>query len=93
MSSLDTLEPFGAAGKEGLLPGSILGGSRASHCQGSMLGGIPTPVTFPGREERGGMLFAGRVPEVLKLPVTIFWKGKQDVVEPQEQWECGGIRG
>lgn len=76
MASLDTLEPFGAAGREGLLPGSILVGSRASHCQGTMQGGIPAPETFPGREEKGEMLFARRVAEVLKLPVTFFWKEK-----------------
>lgn len=76
MAFLDTLEPFGAAGREGLLRGSILAGSRASHCQVTMQGEIPAQATFPGREEKGGMFFAGRVPEVLKLPVTFFWKGK-----------------
>lgn len=69
MASLDTLEPFGAAGREGLLPGSILGVSRASHCQGTMQGGIPAPVTVPGREEKkGGCFLLG----VLNLPVTVF---------------------
>lgn len=74
MASLDTLESAGAAGREGLHLGSILVGSRARHCQGIMQGGIP--VTFPEREEKGEMLFAGRVAEVLKLPVTVLWKGK-----------------
>lgn len=77
MACLDTLESFGVAGRERLHPGSILVGSRASHYQGTMQGAIPASVTFPGREEKGGgMLFAGRVAEVLKLPVTVFWKGK-----------------
>lgn len=100
MASLDTLEPFGAAGSGGLHPGSTLVGSRASHCQGTMQGGVPAPVTSTGRGKKEGMLFAGGMAEALKLPSNCFLEREvqQDVVEPPgfawdgEQWECGGFR-
>lgn len=52
--------------------GASWGTAEPATARAPCRGEIPAPVTFPGREDKGEMLFAGRVPEALKLPVTVF---------------------
>lgn len=45
----------------GIAPWEHPGGQQSQPLSGTMQGGIPAAGTLPGREEKGGMLFAGRV--------------------------------
>lgn len=76
MASLNTLEPCGAAGRQGLLLGTSWWAAEPATAKAPCRGN-PSTSDCPreGRKKRG-MLFTGRVAEVLKLPVTVFWKGK-----------------